>query len=91
MAHCPYNILEDLNSQLDEIRDWDKIKENSPGTFYLKSKPFLHFHINKEDRRWADVKKDGKWPEIEVPFKASLTNRKKFLAQIKKYFKEAIL
>lgn len=72
MAHCPYKLLEDLEPTLDEIRKLPKIKEMKPGIFYLKSRGFLHFHINKENERWADIHDGKAWCKgIVLPFNPS--------------------
>lgn len=64
MAHCPYSDLADLEPALAEIRTWKDIREKSPGVFYLKRTPFLHFHI-KDGVRWADARCGKDWgPKI---------------------------
>jgi hypothetical protein len=50
---------------LEELRQRPQLKERRPGTFYLKSKAFLHFH-DDPGGVFADVKLDGmefsRWP-----------------------------
>jgi hypothetical protein len=41
-----------------ELRQRPQLKERRPGTFYLKSSAFLHFH-DDPDGVFADVKLDG--------------------------------
>lgn len=70
MAHTHIEDLQDLHTVLEQIRQWPGIIERSPGIFYLKRLPFLHFHT-KENRRWADVRAGKNWGELFViPFGA---------------------
>jgi hypothetical protein len=68
VAHCPYEKIADLEPVFEEMRGWPGIKEKSPGVFYVKSTPFLHFHV-KDDDRWADVRAGKTWGELTVPGK----------------------
>ena len=43
---------------LAELRALDGLVERTPGSFYRKSKGFLHFHVDGNDM-WVDVKLDG--------------------------------
>lgn len=87
MAHCPFERLSDLRATLDEIRGWPSIREASPGVFYVKRIPFLHFHVNKEGRRWADARLGGDWgPEIDVPEPASATAQQSFLREVRRRY-----
>ena len=82
MAHCKYEMLQDLEAALDEIRVLAGVKEPKPGTFYLKSKGFLHFYY-KGERRWADARDGVNWgTEIEIPFKASKPQIQEFLQEV---------
>ncbi len=85
MAHCPYDKLTDLELELDGIRAWPNIVEMSQGVFYVKSKPFLHFH-EKDGQRWADCKVGTSWQKIEVPFGAKKMGRAAFLKAAKKLY-----
>jgi hypothetical protein len=51
MAHCPVELLDDLGDVLAEVRGWAGVKEDSPGVFYVRREPFLHFHLLKGGRR----------------------------------------
>ncbi len=87
MAHCPFEQLDDLKQELNKIRDLPKVKEIKPGTFYLKSKGFLHFHINKEGQRWADVRNGSNWgSEIQIPPNSSKIFRNKFITEVQKRY-----
>ena len=65
MAHCPPEKLQDIEDVLEKIRSLEKLKEKGVGIFYLKSKPFLHFHF-KDDHRYAHVKKGSQWEEVPL-------------------------
>ena len=75
MAHCPYPELADLEDVLETVRSWADIREKSPGVFYVKAKPFLHFHLNKAGERWADVRGSGDWEKVDVAKPASARAR----------------
>jgi hypothetical protein len=44
MKHATSAALAELSGLLDQIRIRDGLKEKKLGTFYRKSKSFLHFH-----------------------------------------------
>jgi hypothetical protein len=82
MAHIQPEVIADLSNVLDEIRNIPGMKEKSFAVFYLKSKPFLHFH-EKDGSRWADVKtKAGSWKKVIIPFGASAADKKIFLKSV---------
>ena len=86
MAHCPYELLKDLEPILSEIRKLPQIKEPKPGIFYLKGQGFLHFHI-KDGRRWADARNGKKWgAEMDIPFAPSKKIIKEFLIEINRRY-----
>jgi hypothetical protein len=62
--------LADLDDVLGQVRSWQGIDDRGGGTFYLRRKPFLHFHVSR-DRRRADVRGEDGWREIELPEPAS--------------------
>ncbi|MFZ1991411.1 MAG: hypothetical protein WAW96_16760 [Alphaproteobacteria bacterium] len=83
MAHAKPEHLKDLKPVLDELRGWPRLKEKSPGIFYIGSKPFLHFHIEGV-RLWADVKlPDGGWTEVAATTKA---DRAAFMKRVSEYY-----
>jgi hypothetical protein len=87
MAHCPFERLADLREVLDEIRGWPAIREASPGVFYVKRMPFLHFHVDKEGRRWADARLGADWgPEIDVPEPAPAAAQRRFLSEVRRRY-----
>jgi hypothetical protein len=44
MKHATPATLKDLAPLLDRLRVFDELIEKTPGSFYRKSKAFLHFH-----------------------------------------------
>ena len=58
MKHVGAVTLAQLAPLLERVRGLGRLTERKPGTFYLRSSAFLHFH---EDPRglFADVKLDG--------------------------------
>ncbi len=58
MRHARAEDLERLAGLLAELRSLHRLKERTPGSFYLRGAGFLHFHIDG-DEVWADVKVPG--------------------------------
>lgn len=89
MAHCPFELLEDLAPALDRLRKLDLIVERKPGIFYIRSDGFLHFHI-KGEARWAHVKqsKRGTWAELPIPLKATTKQKAAFVDAVIKAHKK---
>ncbi len=80
-------MLGDLEDQLAKIRAWPAVKKKSPGVFYVKSLPFLHFHI-KEEKRWADARDGKEWGgQIAVPFGAKMTAKRAFLKEVERRYR----
>jgi hypothetical protein len=60
MKHAGAAALDQLEPLLDRIRACGVLKEKSRGTFYLKSRAFLHFHEDPAGL-FADIRAaDGK-------------------------------
>jgi hypothetical protein len=79
VGHTKPSDLKDVQDLLDEIRQWEQIKEKSPNVFYFKSKPFLHFH-DKDGKRWADVLDGDDWGKpLDLPFGATPKQKDTFL------------
>jgi hypothetical protein len=57
MKHAGAATLDLLGSLLNEIRRRPQLREKSRGTFYAKSKAYLHFHEDP-DGIFADAKLD---------------------------------
>ena len=88
MAHCPFGELGDLKAEFDEIRTWPNINEPSPGVFYIKRVAFLHFHIDRDRRRWADARDGDDWgSEIDLPLGSSRTARQAFLREVRRRYR----
>ena len=85
MAHCPFEKLGDLRAVLDEMRAWPGIEEAKPGIFHLKRTAFLHFHIDRDGRRSADVRDGADWGEpLDVPLPASAAAQRRLLAEARR-------
>jgi len=59
MKHAGPASLIQLAPLLERIRALGHLTERKPGTFYLRSSAFLHFHEDPQGL-FADVKLDGK-------------------------------
>src|SRR4029453_6193861 len=57
MKHAGPEALAMLGPVLAGIREYGALVEKSPGSFYLRSKAFLHFHEDPTGL-FADVKED---------------------------------
>lgn len=57
MKHAGAETLSTLQPLLADLRTRGALREKSPGTFYLKSKAYLHFHEDPAGI-FADVKLD---------------------------------
>ena len=85
MAHCPFEKLGDLRAVLDEIRSWPGIQEPKPGIFYLKRVAFLHFHLDTEGHRSADVRDGASWgAPLDVPSSTSAAAQRRLLAEARR-------
>jgi hypothetical protein len=58
VRHATPADLDPLSGLLADLRRLDGLKERTPGSFYVKSRGFLHFHVDGDDL-YADVKLDG--------------------------------
>ena len=77
--------LDGLDPILEGLRQLPELVEVNPGVFYVKRKPFLHFHTSATTRA-ADVKEGGDWGErIDLPTgPVSKTASAKFLREVKR-------
>ena len=55
MKHASLKTLAELGDVLQQIRAYGNVVERTPGTFYFRSKAFLHFHEDPAGL-FADVK-----------------------------------
>jgi hypothetical protein len=58
MRHITRERLTDIDGLLEQLRTVDGLTEKTPGTFYVRSRAFLHFHEDGDDV-YADVRLDG--------------------------------
>ena len=78
MARTDPARLSDLQDGLDMFRSWDGIEDRGGGTFYLRRKPFLHFHAGRDHRR-ADVRGPEGWTEVDLPEPSSAAARRRLV------------
>ncbi len=64
MKHAGEKALATIAAQLAQVRALN-LKERSPGVFYFKSKPFLHFHEDPSGI-YADVRVEIEWQRFAV-------------------------
>ena len=57
MKHATAATLAALAPTLNQLRRFDRLVERTPGSFYVKSRAFLHFHEDPTGL-YADVKLD---------------------------------
>ena len=88
MARCPADLLQDIADVLDEVRRWDGIVERSPGVFYLRRDPFLHFHLMADGERRADVKGLAGWHPVELPLPLPAGRRRALAREVRARYAE---
>ncbi len=93
MAHCPPALLDDIADVLADLRQWPGVVEKSPGVFYARRNPFLHFHLIKDGlvdggRRRADVKGRAGWTSLDLPRPISPAKRRAFLKLLGARYRE---
>ena len=65
MKHATNESLKAIAPLLRSLSALEALRERSPGTYYLKSGAFLHFHEDPAGL-FADVKIDGAWQRLPV-------------------------
>jgi len=55
MRHVKDDDLDRLEPLLEQLRAIDGLRERKRGSFMVKSRPFLHFHVHS-DEFFADVR-----------------------------------
>jgi hypothetical protein len=88
VAHCPPELLDDIADVLADVRSWPGIVEKSPGVFYARRQPFLHFHLVKGGRRRADVKGRAGWTSLDLPRPIAPTRRRALLRLLGARYRE---
>ena len=84
MKHAGAPTLAQLADLLGEVRKLPQLREKSPGSFYLKSKAYLHFHEDPAGI-FADVKLDLE--EFTRTRATTANEQKSLLAKIAKSLK----
>jgi hypothetical protein len=82
MAHCPPDLLDDLDDILAYVRTWADVAEKAPNVFYVRRQPFLHFHRMADGRRRADIKTAAGWTSLYLPRPLSLARRQQLLRRL---------
>ena len=83
MAHASSENLRGIADVLATIRGFAGVQETRPGIFYIRRRPFLHFHV-RGDARWADAKIGTKWGlEIPLPFDAGARAKFAFVREVR--------
>jgi hypothetical protein len=59
VRHITPGRLPQIEAMVAAVRACDGLVERKPGTFYRKSKGFLHFHEHGDSDVYADCKLDG--------------------------------
>lgn len=81
MKHAGAATLATLAPLLDELRRVNGLIERTPGSFYLRSKAYLHFHEDPKGL-FADVKLDGaEFTRVRV---ATAAERGKLVALVRR-------
>ena len=90
MAHCPPELLDDLAEVFALLGTWAGVVQKTPGVFYLRREPFLHFHLLKGERRRADVRRRAAWVEIDLPRPISRESRRALLRELRARYAERL-
>jgi hypothetical protein len=77
--------VDEVGDILEGLRQLPELDEVKPAVFYVKRKPFLHFHESPIARA-ADVRNGSDWGErIELPLgPVPKTATTKFLREVKR-------
>jgi hypothetical protein len=81
MCHARPDDLVALEPLLARLRGFEQLVERTPGSFYRKSKGFLHFHIDGDDI-WCDVKLSG--PSFERVRVTTEAEQRKLLGDVRR-------
>jgi hypothetical protein len=65
VRHAGDGALDELGPLLEALRSLDGLREKSRGTFYRKSRAFLHFHEDPSGL-YADVRLLGDFERVRV-------------------------
>jgi hypothetical protein len=75
--------LVDLRDALATIRALPGLTERSPGVFWLRGAPFMHFHTARAPRRVHARNGTGWGAEIVLPVGADRATRAAFVTEIR--------
>jgi hypothetical protein len=90
VAHCPPELLDDLTDVFDTIRTWAGVAEKSPGVFYVRRQPFLHFHLLAGGQRRGDVKGRTTWVQLDLPYPVTTRRRQALLRELRARHRERV-
>jgi len=76
MAYCPPRLLDDIGDLFAEVRTWAGVIEKSPGVFYVRRQPFLHFHLVEGGR------------QLDLPRPVSTARRQALLRELRMRYGE---
>ena len=79
--------LDDLKEVLRQVRSWEGVEDRGGGTFYLRRKPYLHFHIGRDGRR-ADVRRVEGWVEFDLPEPLPAGARRQFVELLREEYED---
>jgi hypothetical protein len=81
LKHAGPEAIRALESLLKDLRTLEGIKERTPGTFYRRSKAFLHFHEDPAGL-FADVRlaADGDFSRMRV---STAAERQRFMTLVR--------
>ena len=88
MGRLPPGWLDDLIGVLAEVRAWDAVVEKSPGVFYARRQPFLHFHLTADGERRADIRDRDSWHSLVLPKPIPAAARREFLSALRLRYAE---
>ncbi len=81
MRHATVDDLKGVSTLLEELRDVPGLVERRPGTFYWRSRAFLHFHHDPSGI-YVDAKLDG--DEFERRRVTTAGEQGRFLALVRR-------
>ena len=65
MKHAGVDALDRLGALLARLRARTQLREKQPGIFYVKGRPFLHFHADRAGL-FADLRQGDDWCRLPV-------------------------
>jgi hypothetical protein len=82
VRHATAQDLEPLSPLLAQLRTLDGLTEKSPGTFYRRSKAFLHFHHDPSGL-FADLRLDPQGDFVRMRVSTQV-EQARFLAAVRR-------